>query len=502
MSAPGLGSLTGRISRAPATLVDEEVLRPQFDHDVTHLLPFHLRIEKALLAEYARMRVLDQDEVRAVAAALHAVDAGTLTPDPEGNLSDLSFAVEKAVAGNLAVPVPAWRVDRSRNDFQACAQLQLGLALTADVAMEILACAAALHEPAVRYLCDPMPGCTHLQAAQVITPAFFLTAVREHLLHTADRLLAGYDGWNASPLGAGAMSGQRLPWDRHRLARLLAFDRAERHALSSVASRSWLLELAAELATFGVGMSRFLTDLMNWAGGEYAYVELPDELAGISSAMPQKKNYPILERLRGKSTHALAWYVDVAATQRATSFSNSVEVSKESSAQLVDQLMGLRTMLRLTTTVFGALTFRVDRLRERCEQAHLGAFSLANELTLADGVPWREAQVIAGRYIMAERGGPEPETLRRVGTDAGYALERTPERLAHVMSVDGELRSRATTGSAAPSETVALLDEQATRIDTLTADWRRRRRAPLDAARHVDALLGLPHSSVSDREPA
>ncbi|MFD2122944.1 lyase family protein [Streptomyces cirratus] len=63
----------------------------------------------------------------------------------------------------------------------------------------------------------PMPGYTHFQAAQVITPGFHLAAVAEHLLHTQRRLVQTYDGIDACPLGAGAMAGQELPWDRDRM---------------------------------------------------------------------------------------------------------------------------------------------------------------------------------------------------------------------------------------------------------------------------------------------
>ncbi|WP_326770845.1 lyase family protein (plasmid) [Streptomyces sp. NBC_01591] len=402
--------------------------------------------------------MLTERQAHDIATALDGLTAASLTADPQANFSDLSFAIEVSVGHRLSAPVPAWRVDRSRNDFQACAQLQLG---------------------------------------QVITPAFFLTALCDHLLHTAERLLAWYDGTESSPLGAGAMAGQQLDWDRERLAHLLGFAKPNPHALVSVASRGWQLELAAECATFGIGMSRFFTDLMNWAGGQYAFVELPDEMAAISSAMPQKKNYPVLERLRGKSSHALSWYVDAATTQRGTPFSNTVEVSKEGSAQMTRQLGDLRSMLRIATAVFRNLRFDTRRLRVACEREYLSAFSLANELTLADGVPWREAQVIAGRYVLDAAESwrpatePDPEALHRIASEHGHQAGNSAVGLGSLLSADGELERRAGTGSAAPSASAALLAEQFDRISALTADWQRRQEAPEAAVRLVDRLLGL-----------
>lgn len=231
--------------------------------------------------------------------------------------------------------------------------------------------------------------------------------------------------------------------------------------------------------------------------GQYAFVELPDEMAAISSAMPQKKNYPVLERLRGKSSHALSWYVDAATTQRGTPFSNTVEVSKEGSAQMTRQLGDLRSMLRIATAVFRNLRFDTRRLRVACEREYLSAFSLANELTLADGVPWREAQVIAGRYVLDAAESwrpttePDPEALHRIASEHGHQAGNSAVGLGSLLSADGELERRAGTGSAAPSASAALLAEQFDRISALTADWQRRQEAPEAAVRLVDRLLGL-----------
>jgi argininosuccinate lyase len=488
-------ALTGRISRPPDDVLRELVLDPQFRHDAEHLLPHYVRLEKVLLAEYERMEVLDTAQVRRIARVLDGIARDGIVADPVDNLSDVALAVERYVTERL--DVPAWHVDRSRNDLQASAQLMFARDQALAVIADLLACATAAWRLAARHTGDVLPGFTHLQAAQVITPAFFVSAISAHLLHTARRMLATYDGANLCPLGSGALAGQELEWDRDRMADLLAFAGPQPHALVGVASRGWLLELAGECSTFAVGLSRPVTDLMTWAGSEHGLVELPDELAGISSAMPQKKNYPILERIRGRTAHLTSWYVDVATAQRNTPYSNTVEVAKESSAQLGDALSTLRSLLRLLTEVLDRLVFRTEHARVRCTQEYLGGFSLASRLTLEQQVPWRDAQVIAGHYVVsALAAGLAADTadgalLGVIAARWGYAITSTDRLLRDAFDPRAELERRRSAGSAHPDEVSRLLAAQDAELTALRYEVSTRRDT-LDAMpARIDAALGV-----------
>jgi argininosuccinate lyase len=487
--------LTGRVSRPPAALLHDEILAPQFRYEAEQFLPHYIHIEKALLIGYQRMGVLDAEEVRSVSLALSAIAQEGISADPAENLSDIALGIEVRVS--RATSVPMWHVDRSRNDLQACAQRMFGRERLLATAGHLLAAADAAHRLAERHLDDVMPGFTHLQAAQVLTPGFYMTALAAHLLRTLDRLLAVYDRLDRCPLGSGAMSGQELPWDRSELADLLAFAGTEPHALVAVASRDWLLDLAAECSTFGVGLSRFLTDLMTWTGSEYGFAELPDELAGISSAMPQKKNYPVLERIRGRTGHLFAWYADVVATQRNTPFSNTVEVSKEGSRDLSSGLDCVDSVCRLLAAVLDTMTFRSELLRKRCEQEYLGAFSLANRLTLTEGVPWRSAQVVAGRYVLAciaaarPPGDADAALLERLSGAAGHPLADAGAVLDSVFDPDADLLRKLSAGSARPDRVATMLTGQAESAAALAQAWQHRRERVASLGAVLDDLTGL-----------
>jgi argininosuccinate lyase len=485
--------LTGRLTAAPDEFIRQTFLEPQFRQEVDNLLPWYVLIEKALLREYHRLGVLSAKQVGRLAEALDGLTPETLRAGAGAALSDIALAMEAEVAKALPAPVPAWHVDRSRNDLQACAQLLYGREQVSEIAVLLGELADVAHARAASDVTSPMPGYTHLQAAQVITPGFYLSAVVEHALSVSSRLLGTYDRINLSPLGAGPMAGQELAWDRDRLARAIGCTGPVPHALTAVASREWLLDVAADIAAAGVGFSRVLTDLMTWSSSAYGLVELPDELAGISAAMPQKKNYPLLERLRGRTGHLTAFFVDFATGQRNTPYTNMVEVSKEAGLHASSMFDAMRAVLAGFCLVVERLRWRTGRMRALCEEDHLGGFGLANELTLRAGIPWRTAQVIAGRYISATLAGgagrSDPAALGSAAREAGHPLADPGSYLTNALDVDAQLRAKVSTGSAGPDSVLALLAGQRARLDTLTEEWRARRAAVRNAIAAIDAAL-------------
>jgi argininosuccinate lyase len=489
--------LTGRITAPPSELLHEQVLAPQFAAEVSYLLEHYLHIEKVLLVEYLRMGLLTRAEAERIGRLLHGLSADALTADPAANMSDIAFAIERHVTAGMAELPAAWHVDRSRNDLQACAQLLAGRDMVHAVAAALIEFGTQAHRLASTTSTLPMPGYTHLQAAQVISPGFYLAAVSGQAVRTLDRLAAVYQAADSSPLGSGAMSGQDLAWDRDRMAALLGCGQVQPHALTGVANRGWALEAAAELSTLGITLSRFATDLMAWGSSAYGFIDLPDELCGISSAMPQKKNFPVLERIRGRTAHLTAFYLDLALGQRNTPFSNMVEVSKEAGTHLRTLFGTAGSVLDLFGTVLANLRFLPDRMREACEREYLGGFALANALTLHCGVPWRSAQVIAGEYIVAalDRGlppsTPDSSLLASVAAGHGQPGDLPADVLREAFDVDHSLTAKRTKGSANPDAVHALLVEQATALAAHRDAWQERADARRNGRIETDELLGL-----------
>ncbi|GAA3716097.1 argininosuccinate lyase [Streptomyces tremellae] len=488
-------AVTGRIDGVPSDIWHEEVLAPQFAYEAEHLLGHYLAIEKVLLLEYVRMGLVDAAGAAGIAARLDSLTPDAVRADPEDNMSDISFAVERHVMSGPVPPFHAWHVDRSRNDLQVCAQMMSARENLTAVAAGLVSLGRAVTSLAARYADVPMPGYTHAQAAQIVSPGFYLGALAAETTATLRRLLHTYDEADACPLGSGTMAGQELAWDRARMAGLLGFSRVQPHALVAVASRGWALAIAGDLAHYAVALSRFTTDLMAWGGSGFGFLELPDDLSGISAAMPQKRNFPVLERIRGRCAQVAGCAADLAAGQRNTAYTNTVEVSKEAGGQLRTQFDAMRSVLRLTRAVVGGAVFSADRMREACAEEYLGGFTLANRLTLDYGVPWRTAQVISGRYVKRalEKGLRPAEAdatlLAALCAQEGYEAEGTGALLAVAFDVDEGLRAKRSAGSAHPDEVRAALVGQEGELTRLAGEWSLRARRSTDAARRQDDLL-------------
>ncbi|MGZ4105934.1 MAG: lyase family protein [Tumebacillaceae bacterium] len=488
-------TLTGRISASPSTLLHEEILEPQFTYEVQYLLPWYIFTEKVMLLEYNRLGLVSDEARKEIGELLSQVSQETIAADPSANMSDIAFAIERYVESRMTTHAPAWHMDRSRNDFQACAQVMFGREQVFGIAERLVQFSEAVSALAERTASMPMPGYTHYQSAQVISPGFYLSAVNEQILETLKRLLFVYDGIDKCPLGSGAMSGLELKWDQHRMADLLGFAEPQRHALLGVASREWSIRIASELSNFATFLSRFVTDLIFWGSSEYGFIDLPDQMAGISSAMPQKKNFPILERIRGKSSHVSAFLIDFTLGQRNTAFTNLVETSKEAGSHVITMFNTMQTILKLFTAVVENLEFKEERMRTVCEREFFGGFTLANYLALHGGVTYRKAQVISGRYIVRalERGLKPAETdiemLKDICREHGFEVDFDEEWLRKAYDVEQNLQVKQSIGSTNPKRVLELLEIQEEELSQVRASWKERRTRVEQAMTKVDGLL-------------
>jgi argininosuccinate lyase len=319
----------------------------------------------------------------------------------------LAARLGERIAGTL-------RTGRSRNDLNATVLLLRLRRPLSRLLAETLRLQAVLLAGARRHAGTVMAGYTHYQAAVPTTYGHHLGGVARAVDRDLDALTAASAGLDTSPLGAGVGHGTAQPIAPARTAALLGFEWPAPHALDAVASRDVVLRLLAAAAVLGVTASRLSADLLLWTTAEFAFLELPDELVGSSSAMPQKRNPFLLEHVKGRSARAAGAFVAAATAMHATPFANSVAVGTEGCAGVVDALEATADSVALLRLVVAGAKPRPDTMLARAGAGHTTATARAERLMIAEGLSFREAHRLVGRSL-TEGGGFEADGLDPTG---------------------------------------------------------------------------------------
>ena len=240
----------------------------------------------------AEQDLVDRAAAAALLAEIELLRAGGFAPLQGAEARRGHYLLyEDWLAGRLGERTAGiLRTGRSRNDLNATVLLLRLRPPVERLVTATLRLQAVLLAGSRRHAGTVMPAYTHYQPAVPTTYGHHLGGVARALDRDLAALGAAAAGLDACPLGAGVGHGTALPIVPARTAALLGFERPAPHALDAVASRDVILRLLSAAAILGVTVSRLGADLLLWTTAEFAFLELPDELVGSSSAMPQKRN--------------------------------------------------------------------------------------------------------------------------------------------------------------------------------------------------------------------
>jgi argininosuccinate lyase len=391
------------------------------------------------------------------------------------------------------------RTGRSRNDLNATVLLLRLRPPVARLLAETLRLQAVLLTGARRHAATVMPAYTHYQPAVPTTYGHHLGGVARAVGRDLEALSAAAAGLDVSPLGAGTGHGTALPIDPARTAALLGFEGPAPHALDAVASRDIVLRLLAGAAVLGVTLSRLAADLLLWTTAEFAFLELPDELVGSSSAMPQKRNPFLLEHVTGRSARAAGAFVAAATAMHATPFANSVAVGTEGCAGAVEALQAAADSAALLRLVVSGARPRPAAMLARASSGQTTATARAERLAVEEGLSFREAHHLVGRALT------EAESPDRRPPVAPVATAERPSQAGS--RLDPAAVARAARFGGGPGEPAPIEDLRRRRAAVaaeLAERTRRWRRAEGDLAAAVAAVIGstgrpLPADTLGGR---
>lgn len=394
---------------------------------------------------------------------------------------------------------------RSRNDLKATVHKLRLRAVLADLVRELLRLQAVALSLARRHQATVMPVHSQYQPSVPGSYGWYLLGIAEALDRDVDGLVRAGDGLRECPLGAAGGAGTDVRVDPARTADLLGFTEPVRHAGYAIASRDTTLRILSAAVLTGLTLSRLATDLQLWSTPEFDLVEFPDQLVGISSAMPQKRNPFLLEHIKGAAGGLIGAWTAAAATTKNTPFGNSVEVSTDSVTPGWAGLDTVADQVQLAISVLAGARPRPARMLDGAHHGFTVATAIANRL-VAQGVPFRSAHTATGRLVteLVAEGAtsfaavPPAELAARLGAALGTevrlgAADLDPAEVVRATDFGGGPGPRSFTFAHA-----RLARRWRVQVRRLTTEERRCQAARRRRAQAVTALIDARHPTNGD----
>jgi len=401
------------------------------------LWPEELALTRAYALALVECGVMSAAEAQALTAAAdqleHDLERGAVTLAGE----DVHSAVEAELTQRCGDPARRLHTGRSRND-QVSTLMRMHVMGQCDAAIEALRqLGRAIAGEARR--CGPATAAayTHLQPAQPVLMAHAWLAHAAAFERDEARFEEAREAAGVLPLGAGAVAGTPLVYDRAALAVRLGFSRLATNSSDAVGDRDFALEFLNAGALLGVHLSRLAEDLVLWCSPAFGWYSAPDGFSTGSSLLPQKRNPDVFELARGKSARLISNATRLAVLLKGlpSSYQKDLQEDKEAVFDTADTL---GTLLAALAPAIAALVPNTARMAATLTPELL-AVELADALTEA-GVPFRDAHAQVGRlWAMAEARGVDTRELPEADR---LAISRTSPTSASRAS-PSSVRSRA-----------------------------------------------------------
>jgi len=293
---------------------------------------------------------------------------------------------------------------RSRNDLKATIIL---MRLRPEYYKLLNSCTHLLQtigKKAALYKKVIMPVYTNYQAAMPITYGHYLLGIGFAIERDCKKILQLSDELNVCPLGASAAGGTSFNLDCIYTARLLGFEKAVQNSIDAVASRDTILTLLSFLSISGCTLSRIASDFLIWSTNEFGFFQLPDEIVGSSSVMPNKRNPFILEHIQGKGSKIAGYLMEALSASNKTIFSNSISSGTEAMNSVWNALNEMIAAIELLDLFIEKATPVKERMYESVKSGFTFATEFANQLVRKLQISFRHAHHIVGSMITDSEG--------------------------------------------------------------------------------------------------
>jgi argininosuccinate lyase/amino-acid N-acetyltransferase len=373
------------------------------------LWPEELLLSRAYAQSLAECGVLGATELAALLEACEALGEDLEASRVMLEGEDVHGAVEAELIRRCGEPGRKLHTGRSRND-QVATLTRLRVMSLCDAMLEgVREMERALVAQARNSAALPAAAHTHLQPAQPVLLAHLWLAHAHALERDEMRCAAAREAADCMPLGAGAVAGSPLRYDRVALAGRLGFSRLAENSVDAVGDRDFALEYLNAAALLGLHLSRLAEDLVLWCSPAFGWYLPPLGFSTGSSLLPQKRNPDVFELARGKSARLLANAQRLAVVMKGLPSAYQKDLQEDKEA-IFDTADTLERLLAALAPAVAALEPREERIRASLTPDLL-AVDLADAL-VEQGVPFRDAHAAVGRlWALAEARGVAASAL-------------------------------------------------------------------------------------------
>ena len=312
-----------------------------------------------------------------------------------------------------------------------------------------------------------MPGYTHIQHAQPITYAYWLTHYAASFLRDIRRLLAAYDNNDLNPLGAGAISGTSFPIDRQLTTDLLGFAAIQEHALDAVSAKDANLEILSNLSILFSTISRLANEVIYGISYEFNTMILDDSFSMGSSMMPQKKNPGSLELVRGRTGKMYGILMGMLTLMKGLHSGYNRDYHEDKTS-LVESLALANDTVGVMQGVMSTLEIKTERMENLVNKNFATATELANYLVRDHDIPFRLCHRIVGYVVgtLVEEGKNFEDKERTLELLAEKDITMSDHDYEQILTPREVIKNHTSCGGVAPEEVNRMIDNmQAQLVD-------------------------------------
>ena len=167
--------------------------------------------------------------------------------------------------------------------------------------------------------------------------------------------------------------------------------------------RDFALDFLSAAAILAMHMSRLAEEMVNWSSAQFGFIRFSDAFSTGSSMMPQKRNPDAAELVRGKTGRIFGGLMSLLTVMKGLplTYSKDMQEDKETVFAAFDTM---ELCLAATTGMIVDMQPNAERMRESAAAGFTTATDLADWLTQALNIPFRESHHITGKVVKLAEG--------------------------------------------------------------------------------------------------